>query len=212
MTQFMKRTLAVVLMTALSSSFQIHASNIAEDQPFMKSTTLSTDNKENIHPPLITPPPIDSTYGGSFFSDLPMEYFALLASDVDTDTLKSVRGTSKKTAHNASEPFILHKRKTVFTIRCKEDLAKFAAMHEEGDFLSKKGHLTIPVIIKNITIRDADLIHLKNATNVNLSGCDQITDVGITHLVGVKSVDLSYTLITDDAKQALRDRGVTVRL
>ena len=57
-------------------------------------------------------------------------------------------------------------------------------------------------------INDNGLSHLKGVKDIDLSGCEYISDNGLLHLKGVKNIDLSFTEISDSGIGHLR--GVEV--
>jgi len=154
---------------------------------FLTSFSAIASNLDELEEhPFVTSPKIDSdgTYGKSFFGEFPKDMFDSIISFLDQDSFKSLRITCKETLKTTSDSLSLKKGKAQFVIRNKEDLESFSAMLN-----AQPEYLDIPVIIQDRHITDAGLAHLSNATTVTLSGC---------------------YLITFDAKQELRNRGITV--
>ena len=214
MKDFTISKLAVFSMIALTSLFQAQASHFVEYQPFVKSTSLSTDNKENEPQDYAfeKQPVTDGSYKTSLLGRLPNESFCYLVDKLDQDSLKNLKETCKDTSEQTSDPYILKRRKTEFVIKNKKDLAAFAAMHQSNELLSDPEHLNIPVKIKDKTLTDDYLIHLVGTTIVDLTGCNQITDAGLVHLTKATSVNLARCTLITDAGLACLINAITVDL
>ncbi|MCA0370635.1 MAG: hypothetical protein LCH26_06000 [Proteobacteria bacterium] len=140
------------------------------------------------------------------FEELPHKALTQIAAYLTREDMNAFRQANRKCAKAGFDGALLKARGTRIRVKNKEDLPFLAKSLQAPTW---RAH---PIVMDDTTITDEDLVHLKNATTMNLSFCKKITDEGLAHLGNATTVNLSFCeKITDKGLASLKN-ATTVHL
>ncbi|MBA4118275.1 MAG: hypothetical protein C0514_05190 [Candidatus Puniceispirillum sp.] len=116
---------------------------------------------------------------------LPPPALRSIALNLDLATLATFRQMCRAAASAPTFAAVLRTRNTRLVVSNKDDLPRVART------LLNEHMRAVPILCRDKTVSDADLVHLVNAHDLNINRCN-ITDEGVALLKHVKRLDVSW--------------------
>ena len=220
-------------LLAFGSSLLIQAPAMATDQPegMNKRKPSTQQTEKTVQDDVSLTEDTGKPSPKKTISRMPPEVWAHIASFADNASIAHIAGTDKEKRNYFSKPKVIEELKRKLYVEpeidengeyktvsqvlgelsedFREEINDADVKKKYGDGIFKdKLADGYEVVIKDKSITDDDLKHLKNVKHLDLSGCRNITDAGLKHLsenlTNLQSLNLSHCHhITDEGLKDL---------